>query len=428
MKNVPDQSILPLGMRKGAVSWLVRLLTLVMVATAAAPLSASDDQVIPDGNGARNYFAPMPPRAGMEAMTDRLQRSIFEAVTQASRSRGQSAPQPDARLEAFAAILARTLGPDEVPGVELQEFLLSHFGLGDPIPELAMLQVILDDDIVQDKVRDSLPRVLANGPFGRVGIGLQRRFLGRTSVVVALQRVEVEMLPIPRRLDVGSSAMVAGRLLAGLRDPRVLVAPPGGREVRTLPIRGSGDSFQTSLRCDDGTGRYQVEIVGVGRAGKTVVANFPVHCGVAPPRSTPRVAIGRPESNDPRQAEQLLLAAVNRDRAAAGLPALEWDEPLARAARAYSNEMADRQLVEHVSPRSGNAADRVLRSGARANIVLENVARANSIADAQKSFMSSPGHRANVLSRQVTRLGTGVTIRKEAGGVPSLYVTQLYAR
>ena len=70
---------------------------------------------------------------------------------------GQAAPQPDVRLEAFASILARTLGPDEVPGVELQEFLLSHFGLGDPIPELAMLQVILDDDIVRDKVRDSCP-------------------------------------------------------------------------------------------------------------------------------------------------------------------------------------------------------------------------------------------------------------------------------
>jgi uncharacterized protein YkwD len=428
MSNVPDRSILSLGMRKSSTFWLVVVMTPVLVVTAAPPLHATDTLVVPDGNGARNYFAPVPPRAGMEVMTDGLQRSLFDAITRAARARGQAAPLPDARLEAFAATLARTLGPDEVPGVELQEFLLSHFGLGETIPELAMLQVILDDDIIHDKVRSNLPRVLAGGPFGRVGIGVQRRFLGRTSVVVALQRVDLEMLPIPRRLEVGSSAMVAGRLLAGLRDPKVLVAPPGGREVRTLPIRTTGDNFQTSFRCDDGTGRYQVEIVGVGRAGKTVVANFPVHCGVAPPRSTPRVAIGRPESDDPRQAEQLLLAAVNRDRAAVGLPALEWDEPLARAARAYSDEMAERQLVEHVSPRSGNAADRVRRAGARANVVLENVARANSIADAQKSFMSSPGHRANVLSRQVTRLGAGVTIRKEAGGIPSLYVTQLYAR
>jgi uncharacterized protein YkwD len=414
-------------MRKAPTFWLAILVTPVMVA-AAPPLHANDAQVVPDGNGARNYFAPMPPRAGLEVMTDGLQRSIFDAVTRAARARGQTAPQADARLEAFAATLARTLGPDEVPGLELQEFLLSHFGLAEPIPQLEMLQVIMDDDVIHDKVRRDLPRVLADGPFGRVGIGVQRRFLGRTSLVVALQRVEVEMLPIPRRLEVSSSAMVAGRLLAGLRDPKVLVAPPGGREVRTLPVRTSGDSFQTSFKCEDGAGRYQVEIVGVGRAGKTVVANFPVHCGVAPARSAPRVAIGRPECDDPRQAEQLMLAAVNRDRAAIGLPALVWDEPLARAARAYSAEMAERQLVDHVSPRSGDAADRVRRAGAQAFIVLENVGRANSIADAQKSFMSSPGHRANVLSRKVTRLGAGVTFRKESGGVPSLYVTQLYAR
>jgi uncharacterized protein YkwD len=409
-------------------NFVASLLVPALVAAAAAPLRAEDQLVVPEGQGARSYFAPMPPRAGLEMMTDRLQRALLDTVTDAARARGQDGPRPDARLVAFAETLAEILGPDEVPGIELQEFLLSHFGLGDPVPELAILQVILDDEIIRDKIRSSLSRSLAGGPFGRVGIGVHRRFLGRTSVVVALQRVDVEMLPVPRRLEPGTSAMVAGRLLRGLRDPQVLVAPPGGKDVRALPVRGSGDSFQTSLRCDAGNGRYQVEIVGLGARGKTVVGNFPVHCGEAPPRSAPRLAIGRPECSDPRQAEQLLLAAVNRDRAAIGLPALVWDEPLARVARAYSDEMADHQQVEHVSPRSGNAADRVRRAGARASIVMENVARANSIADAQKSFMSSPGHRANVLSRQATRLGAGVTIRKEAGGVPSLYVTQLYAR
>jgi uncharacterized protein YkwD len=89
--------------------------------------------------------------------------------------------------------------------------------------------------------------------------------------------------------------------------------------------------------------------------------------------------------------------------------------------------MSGREQVEHQSPTSGNAADRVRRSGARAAVVLENVARASSVADAQRSFMSSPGHRANVLDRTVTRMGAGVVIRRERGGVPSLYVTQLFA-
>ena len=107
---------------------------------------------------------------------------------------------------------------------------------------------------------------------------------------------------------------------------------------------------------------------------------------------------------------------------------MAWDESLARVARGYSAEMSDREQVDHQSPASGNAADRVRRGGARASVVLENVARANSVADAQRSFMTSPGHRANVLDRSVTRMGAGVVIRREPGGVPSLYVTQLFSR
>ena len=42
--------------------------------------------------------------------------------------------------------------------------------------------------------------------------------------------------------------------------------------------------------------------------------------------------------------------------------------------------------------------------------------------------MSSPGHRANVLDRSVTRIGVGVVLRRELGGLPSLYVTQLFSR
>jgi uncharacterized protein YkwD len=411
------------GPRAAAAVALVALLAPVL----APPRAAAAHEVVPDARGARNYFAPMPAGAGIEVMTDGLQRALFEVVVRAARARGQRAPEADARLEAVAAALARTLGPDEVPGIDLQEFLLSHHGLADPVPELAMLQVALDDGFIRERMGRSLGRILGGGPFGRVGIGVHRRFLGPTTVVVALQRVDLEMLPVPRRLEVGASAMLGGRLLRGLSRPAVLVALPGA-EVRSLPVRANGDSFQTSLRCDAGAGRYQVEIVGVGAAGKTVVANFPVYCGVAPPVSAPRVAVGGPESSDPRKAEALLLAAVNRDRAAVGLAPVAWDEPLARAARAYSQEMSERQQVDHVSARSGNAADRVRRAGVDAVFVFENVARANSVAEAQRSFMTSPGHRANVLARNVTRLGAGVVIRNEAGGVPSLYVTQLFAR
>src|SRR5204862_102932 len=59
------------------------------------------------------------------------------------------------------------------------------------------------------------------------------------------------------------------------------------------------------------------------------------------------------------QIERHLLASVNRDRAAAGLPALAWDDGLAAVARAHSDEMRRTHVVAHSSPTTGPAADRL---------------------------------------------------------------------
>jgi uncharacterized protein YkwD len=260
-----------------------------------------------------------------------------------------------------------------------------------------------------------------------LGIGIKRPFFGKTSVVMAFQRSDVELLPVPRRLDNGGSALLAGRVLRGRRNPQVMVGRPAG-DVQTLPVRGDNENFTTTIRCDGGPGRYQVEIMATGRDGKSVVANFPIFCAIEPPRSAPRQVVSAPETEDPTRAEALALTALQRDRTAFGLPLLTVDDRLARAARGYSQELARRQVVEHLSVESGNAADRVKRAGVQAIFVAENVGRANSIADAQRSFMSSPGHRANVLSRAVSRVGVGIAFRKDAQGSTTLYVTQLFAR
>ena len=296
------------------------------------------------------------PGAGQESLSDPLARGLFELARKAAGGHGQTAPVPDVRLAAVAETLAETLGPDEVPGLELQEFLLSHFGLGDPLPELSMFQVGLDDDVIRGKFAARMPAMLRGGPFGRVGVGIVRRFFGRTSVVLLLQQSDVELFPIPRRLPGGDSALVMGRLLRGRRDPKVLVAPPKG-EVETLAIRGNGDNFQTTFRCNAGAGRYQVGIVGTGFEGKSLVANFPVFCGVEPPVKAPRAVVRAPETTQSARPRRWRCKPVNRDRTELGLPAVNWDEALARAARAYSEELARRQVVEHVSRESGDGAD-----------------------------------------------------------------------
>jgi uncharacterized protein YkwD len=61
-------------------------------------------------------------------------------------------------------------------------------------------------------------------------------------------------------------------------------------------------------------------------------------------------------------------------------------------------------------------------------VVLENVARAHSPEEAERGLMDSPGHRANLLSPEVDRIGIGIERSDGLGGTPELLVTQLFLR
>jgi uncharacterized protein YkwD len=53
------------------------------------------------------------------------------------------------------------------------------------------------------------------------------------------------------------------------------------------------------------------------------------------------------------------------------------------------------------------------------------VARASSPGEAERGLMNSPGHRANILSRLVTRVGIGIVADEAAH---ELLVTQVFIR
>jgi hypothetical protein len=399
----------------------------LLLTLAAALLAGHARAAAP--TGARAHFAPRPAGDPADGLSDDLERGLWRAVQAAAARVGRPTPALDPRLGAVARALAGRWREDgRQPGIAHQEHLLSHHGLGDPPPTLVGVRLTVTDGALRARIAELLPDLLAAGRFGRVGIGVHRR-LWNKAVVVALQRTYVEMLPVPRQLPVAGSALVAGTLGPGVSDPRVLVAPPAG-EVRGLPVRTSRDSFQTSFGCDGRPGRHQVEVMGTVAGARTVLVNFPVFCGVAPPSEPPPFLPeggGEPETLDPGAAAALARTRVNADRAAAGLRPVAWDEALARVARAHSEAMAARQLVSHVLGGTGNAADRVRRAGVDVAVVLENVACAPSIAEAQRSFMSSPGHRANVLAPAARRFGAGVALRRTGSGARVLYVTQLFA-
>lgn len=122
--------------------------------------------------------------------------------------------------------------------------------------------------------------------------------------------------------------------------------------------------------------------------------------------------------------EQKALNLLNQDRAANGLPALTLDRELSRIARIKSCDMRDNHYFSHTSPTYGNAAAMLTSSGYSFNGVGENIAHHATVDKAQAAFMSSTGHRTNILGSQWTKVGIGIC--QDSNGF--VYVTQLFVR
>ena len=110
-------------------------------------------------------------------------------------------------------------------------------------------------------------------------------------------------------------------------------------------------------------------------------------------------------------AEQYLFQAANAERAEHGLPPLQWDAALYRAAMLHAREMAERASISHQYPGEADLAARAGRAGARFSVVAENVAEAPDAVHIHSAWMRSPGHRANLLDARVDRVGIGVLSR-----------------
>ncbi len=107
-------------------------------------------------------------------------------------------------------------------------------------------------------------------------------------------------------------------------------------------------------------------------------------------------------------AERAMLELVNQERANVGLKPLQWDERLAVVGRAHSAEMFQLKYFSHQSPVNGSPFDWLKAAGVTYAKAGENLAYAQSVAVAHRGLMDSPGHRANILDTDFTRIGIGV--------------------
>jgi uncharacterized YkwD family protein len=106
--------------------------------------------------------------------------------------------------------------------------------------------------------------------------------------------------------------------------------------------------------------------------------------------------------------EQQMIDEINKERAAAGLPALKIDLRLVGVAQTKANDMKTNGYFSHTSPTYGSPFDMMRSAGIQYRYAGENIARNVSVDAAMAAFMSSDGHRKNILNPAYTHVGVGI--------------------
>ena len=114
------------------------------------------------------------------------------------------------------------------------------------------------------------------------------------------------------------------------------------------------------------------------------------------------------EAKENRGFEAEVITLVNEYREEVGIRALAEQSQLTQAARLHSLDMACNQFFSHLSKTAGTLIDRVEVQNYQYSSVGENIAAGHvTPSEVVESWMSSPGHRENLMNPQFTQAGIG---------------------
>ena len=126
----------------------------------------------------------------------------------------------------------------------------------------------------------------------------------------------------------------------------------------------------------------------------------------------------------PSVQEQTAQNLLNSDRARYGLAPLTLDPELSRIARIKSEDMRDNRYFAHVSPTYGDVRQMLRTFGYSYASAGENIAHHATVEKAEAAFLSSSGHRRNIMNRAYTKVGIGVAFDSKG----FIYLTQIFCR
>jgi len=104
-----------------------------------------------------------------------------------------------------------------------------------------------------------------------------------------------------------------------------------------------------------------------------------------------------------------VVELVNSERSKAGCAPLKVNEKLTKAAQAHSEDMARHRNMSHTGSDGSNPGDRIKRAGYEWRAYGENVAHGYRTPESvMKGWMSSPGHKRNILDCTFKEIGVGL--------------------
>jgi uncharacterized protein YkwD len=261
----------------------------------------------------------------------------------------------------------------------------------------------------------------------------------RVMEAVQAARREAGSPPLERRAELDRVARERARRTAALPHDQRLHASEGvGEELDRAEI----DYRRVSLHLDMNRGYsdpvrgFVMSWSGYGESWGVLLSGGYDQVGIAGARaddgwivlaavlveSAPR----RPPPAVPGELEARAVEAVNAERRARGLTALEIDPRLGEVARAHSRDMARKGYFSHVAPDGTNVQQRVRRRGLDFVRVGENLHKSVNYEDpvtvAVRSWLESPHHRELMLSPDFRLAGMGVAVN-DAGVV---HFTQVF--
>lgn len=160
--------------------------------------------------------------------------------------------------------------------------------------------------------------------------------------------------------------------------------------------------------------------------------------GVARSGNTWQVVLAKPllaaDLGDPDAAGRKVLTLVNdaraRPRSCGGkrfppVPALTWNDRLAKAAQAHSNDMATHNYFRHEDRGGAQVGERASRSGYRWSRIGENIAAGQGSAeDVVSGWLASPGHCANIMNKEFREMGAWFAVEPRSD--LQIYWTQVF--